>query len=72
VEGTYERVREILKKDRDMLEVLAQRLLEKEVVDESELREIMGLPPRNKEPDQSHVVAPPPPKSDAEETVSGD
>jgi cell division protease FtsH len=63
VEGTYERVRGILTGVREILEVLAQRLLEKEVVDESELREIMGLPPRTREPDPSDVVAPPPPKS---------
>src|SRR5690606_11252268 len=49
VEGTYARVRELLMKDREVLEVLAERLLEKEVVDESELREIMGLPPRSRE-----------------------
>ena len=50
--------------DRDILEELAQRLLEKEVVDEAELREIMGLPPRTKEPDEENVVAPPPPKGE--------
>src|SRR5690606_30571227 len=58
VEGTYARVREILLADRDVLEVLAQRLLEKEVVDEAELREIMGLPPRRRE-DEDNVVVPP-------------
>jgi cell division protease FtsH len=60
VDGTYERVRGILEADRPILEVLAQRLLEREVVDEAELREIMGLPPRTREPDPSRVVATPP------------
>ena len=63
VDGTYERVRVILQADREILEVLAQRLLEKEVVDEAELREIMGLPPRSRDPDPSHVVETPPPGS---------
>src|SRR4029450_6504317 len=54
------RVRRILPEDRDVLEVLARRLLEKEVVDEAELREIMQLPPRTREPSPERVVAPPP------------
>ncbi len=58
VDGTYARVREILKADREILEVLAQRLLEKEVVDEGELREIMGLPPRDRD-EAENVVVPP-------------
>jgi cell division protease FtsH len=41
----YERAIEILKKDRGVLEALAQRLLETELVDRKELRELMGLPP---------------------------
>jgi cell division protease FtsH len=61
VDGTYNRVREILTRDRDVLETLSQRLLEKEVVDESELRQIMDLPPRTHEPPPDRVVAPPPP-----------
>jgi cell division protease FtsH len=60
VDGTYERVRVILAADRAILEVLAQRLLEQEVVDEAELREIMGLPPRTKDPEPGRVVATPP------------
>lgn len=59
VDGTYARVREILQADREILDVLAQRLLEKEVVDEAELREIMGLPPRTRDDDQNVVVPPP-------------
>jgi cell division protease FtsH len=62
IDGTYARVREILLDDRDVLEILSQRLLEQEVVDESELREIMGLPPRRREPTDDRVVAPPPPQ----------
>jgi cell division protease FtsH len=60
IDGTYERVRRILTDDRAVLEVLSQRLLEKEVVDEAELREIMQLPPRTREPSEERVVAPPP------------
>ncbi|HEX2091268.1 MAG TPA: ATP-dependent zinc metalloprotease FtsH [Longimicrobiaceae bacterium] len=62
VEGTYERVRGILAADRKVLEDLAQRLLVKEVVDEGELREIMGLPPRTREPSSDRVVETPPVK----------
>jgi cell division protease FtsH len=60
IEGTYARVRGILEADRAILETLSQRLLEKEVVDESELREIMGLPPRTREPAEGRVVETPP------------
>jgi cell division protease FtsH len=60
VEGTYTRVTEILTADRDTLEALSQRLLETEVVDEHELREIMGLPPRKHDIPEDRVVAPPP------------
>jgi cell division protease FtsH len=61
IDGTYERVRRLLTADRAVLETLAERLLEKEVVDEGELREIMGLPPRRHELDESRVVETPPP-----------
>jgi cell division protease FtsH len=60
IDGTYERVRRILTEDRGVLEVLAQRLLEKEVVDEAELREIMNLPPRTREASEDRIVTPPP------------
>jgi cell division protease FtsH len=69
VDGTYERVRGILTADSGILEVLAQRLLEREVVDEAELREIMGLPPRTREPSEATVVETPPPGND--ETLLG-
>jgi cell division protease FtsH len=61
IDGTYERVRGILQADRQILEVLSQRLLEREVVDEEELREVMGLPPRTKPPAEGRVVVTPPP-----------
>ncbi|HEX8393163.1 MAG TPA: ATP-dependent zinc metalloprotease FtsH [Longimicrobium sp.] len=60
IDGTYERVRRILTQDRAVLETLSQRLLEKEVVDEAELREIMSLPARRHEPLPQRVVEPPP------------
>ena len=62
IDGTYERVRRILTQDREVLEVLSQRLLEVEVVDEADLRRIMNLPPRTHEPSEDRVVVPPPPK----------
>jgi cell division protease FtsH len=62
VAGTYERVRQILTADREVLEILANRLLEVEVVDEADLREIMGLPPRTHQPAEDRVVVPPPPQ----------
>jgi cell division protease FtsH len=61
IDGTYERVRRILSGDREVLETLARRLLEKEVVDEAELREIMNLPPRTRDAPEERVVTPPPP-----------
>jgi cell division protease FtsH len=72
INGTYSRVREILTADKEVLEILAHRLLEREVVDEAELREIMGLPPRTRDPDKGSVVAPPPPSiPDDDATVPG-
>jgi cell division protease FtsH len=60
IDGTYARVREILEADREILEVLSARLLEVEVVDESVLREIMGLPPRSRPASEERIVTPPP------------
>ena len=61
--GTYDRVRRVLEADRAALETVAERLLAKEVVEEAELREILGLPARTKapsalEPAQSDPAAP--------------
>jgi cell division protease FtsH len=61
IDGTYERVRRILTEDRPALDELAKRLLEVEVVDEAELRRILNLPPRTREPAAERIVAPPPP-----------
>jgi cell division protease FtsH len=43
--SAYDRARTILTQDRSILDELARRLLEKEVVDREELRELIGLPP---------------------------
>jgi cell division protease FtsH len=73
IDGTYSRAREILEGDRAILDILSERLLEREVVDEAELREIMGLPPRTRAPAKENVVATPPPRPPgAEDTVPGD
>jgi cell division protease FtsH len=60
IDGAYARALEVLEGDREVLEVLAQRLLEVEVVEESELREMMGLPPRKEAPPEDRVVHTPP------------
>ncbi len=70
VDGTYERVREILRADREVLEVLSKRLLEVEVVDEAELRKIMGLPPRAHEPAEERTMEIPPPGSGGRDVAS--
>jgi cell division protease FtsH len=41
----YERAREILVRDRAALELIAQRLLEQEVIERDELRLLLGEPP---------------------------
>jgi cell division protease FtsH len=73
IDGTYERVRKILEADREILEVLSQQLLEREVIDESELRQIMGLPPRKRPPLEERVVETPPPSpaGGGDETIPG-
>ncbi|MDR0787778.1 MAG: ATP-dependent zinc metalloprotease FtsH [Gemmatimonadota bacterium] len=60
VDGTCRRVRAILERDRHTLDLLTERLLETEVVDEEELREIMGLPRRVRPIDERRVVHTPP------------
>ena len=47
----YQRALEILTKDRQVLVVIAERLLQKEVVDRDELRVLLGKPPQ---PESSH------------------
>jgi cell division protease FtsH len=58
----YTRARQILQADRDILEVLARRLLEKEVVDRDELRHLIGkpaeLPGDGRRPQLGHVSTP--------------
>jgi cell division protease FtsH len=73
IDGTYERVHEILTADREILETLSLKLLEVEVVDEAELRNIMGLPPRQRPASDERVVQTPPPEplGGGEETVPG-
>jgi cell division protease FtsH len=48
LEEGYDRALTILRNDRDVLDRLAQLLLEKEVVDRRELRELMGTDPAGK------------------------
>jgi ATP-dependent Zn protease len=47
VDETYLRVKEILMAKKDKLEELARLLLEKEVVEETDLKKILGLTPLN-------------------------
>ena len=58
LDEAHDRALAILERDRAVLDELAARLLEKEVVDRSELREIMGEPPA--EEDGPETVVPPP------------
>ncbi|HEY0674039.1 MAG TPA: ATP-dependent zinc metalloprotease FtsH [Longimicrobiales bacterium] len=53
----YQSALEILRRDRQFLEAIARRLLEKEVMDRAELRELLGLPPEPAEhrPEVGHV-----------------
>ncbi|MGQ0814445.1 MAG: ATP-dependent zinc metalloprotease FtsH [Gemmatimonadota bacterium] len=52
----HRRALEILERDRHFLEVIARRLLEKEVMDRAELRELLGLDPEEYTgPEVGHV-----------------
>jgi cell division protease FtsH len=53
----YQRALEMLRQDREVLVLLAERLLEKEVVDHEELRVLMGKPPEPAapRPEAGHV-----------------
>ena len=56
VVAAYERALTLLQRDRQFLESIAQRLLEKEVMDREELRELLGLPlERSEKPEVGHV-----------------
>jgi ATP-dependent Zn protease len=58
----YDRAVAILTEDREILDRLARLLLDKEVVDRKELRELMGSRPENQgngaRPETGHVPAP--------------
>jgi cell division protease FtsH len=54
----YQTALDILRRDRQFLEAIARRLLEKEVMDREELRELLGLPPEkydSTKPEVGHV-----------------
>lgn len=58
----YDRARAILLDDRAILDELARRVLDKEVVDRAELQELMGIAPerpRGERPEVGHAPAPP-------------
>ena len=47
MDETYLRVKEILTAKKDKMEELARLLLEKEVVEEADLKRILEIPPSN-------------------------
>jgi len=49
IDGCYQKVKEILTTNRDMMEKVAQTLLEKEVIEAAELDEILGIAPEKDE-----------------------
>jgi cell division protease FtsH len=52
----YQRALDILTQDRQFLDAIARQLLEKEVMDREELRELLGLPPETEhKPEVGHV-----------------
>ncbi len=54
--AAYQRALDLLTRDRSFLETIAGRLLEKEVMDRAELRELLGLSPEeNQGPEIGHV-----------------
>jgi cell division protease FtsH len=61
VDEAYARGRSIVEKNRDKLDVLAKRLLEKEVLEEDEIRRLVGLEPRPAEPDETPAPPAAPP-----------
>ncbi len=55
----YQQALDILTRDRQFLEAIARRLLDKEVMDRDELRELLGLPPEKpgeKKPEIGHAA----------------
>ena len=54
LQDSYERAIQILSRDRHFLEAIARQLLDKEVMDRNELRELLGLAPdEDNRPDQA-------------------
>jgi cell division protease FtsH len=53
----YQTALDVLRRDRQFLEAIARKLLEKEVMDRDELRELLGLPPdqHGGKPEVGHV-----------------
>jgi len=49
IDGCYQKVKEILTNNREMMEKVAQTLLEKEVIEAAELDQILGLAPLKEE-----------------------
>jgi cell division protease FtsH len=58
VEGAQERARQILTEHLDKLHALAKALLEREVIDGSEMDEIIGMSPGDSEPVDEPVPSP--------------
>jgi cell division protease FtsH len=65
VESARERATDLLKANQDKLKALAQRLLEKEVVERDELRQILG-PPAGEKAEQAPEEILPEPKKEAQ------
>lgn len=64
VEGCYQETYALLEKNRTLLNSLSARVLEKETLDEEEIRSICGLPPASKAApsvDTGRVITEPPP-----------
>jgi cell division protease FtsH len=57
--GAHDKAREILTHRRDQLEAVTRRLLEVEVMEGDELRQILGLPPPANQPDGKRAPLPP-------------
>jgi cell division protease FtsH len=64
VNGGYERARNLLSKNRDILERIAQALLEREVIDAAEVKLLMEGKPLPEKPRTPPPQAPPAPSSD--------
>ena len=73
VEGQYQRVKEILLKNKDKLKKLAERLLEKEVIFKEDLEEILGKRPFDNHPSEEDTKAEKPQNfSDKDESLKNE